>query len=60
MGNMEGETSKKDSYMLLRSLCILVDIRLATVQTLEGMRVFMGPQQLPDNFHTSLATLSMS
>ena len=47
-GNAEGEISKKDSCMLLRSLYVLVDIRLATVQTLEGMHVFMGPQQLLD------------
>ena len=34
----------KDSCMLLRSFYVPVDIRLATVQTLEGMRVIMGPQ----------------
>ena len=50
MGNKEGEISKKDGCMLLRSLYVPVDIPLGTVQTLEGMRVSMGPQQLPDIF----------
>ena len=50
VGNTEGEISKKDSCMLLRSLYVPVDICLAIVQTLEGMRVFMGPQQLPNIF----------
>ena len=60
MGNTEGEISNKNSCMLLRSLYILVDISLATVQTLEGMRVFMGPQQLLDIFRKTLATFSLS
>ena len=60
MGNKEGEVSKKDSCTLLGSLYIPVDIILATVQTLEGMCVFMGPQQLGGIFLKSLTTLSMS